>query len=247
MSKLTDEDFIRVNAFHDNEMAEDHKAFSRRLEAEPALKAALAEIREVSTSLKALKPQPARHPSLSNDNRPAWHGWIGSTLVGSLAGAVAIALLVGIPANRQNILASESAVAIHESFSSQTFVSHDEVFNTVAWEQIEQFPDLSAANLTLVALRELPHGVAAHFAGREGCRLTVFSSKRRVANDYFAPALQSAEWEVPGRFYRTFATDMDEGKFAAITAYLEQATRKTAQPTTVIALKNATARATSCG
>ena len=57
MNNVTDEDLIKVNAFHDGEMSEDRAAFARRLEAEPELKALLAEISEVSSSLKALKPQ----------------------------------------------------------------------------------------------------------------------------------------------------------------------------------------------
>lgn len=243
MRKVTEEDFLRVNAFHDGEMTEDRVAFEQRLATEPELKAALAEIRVVSASLKALKPRSAGLPMARNDNRRPWRWWVGSALAGSMA----LILFLGLPKNDHNMPGVEGPAAMHEIFSSQTFVSADEDFRTVAGAQIEQFPDLSAANLTLVALRELPHGVAAHFAGREGCRLTVFSGEKPVVSNGSAPGLQSAEWEVAGRFYRTFATDMDEGKFAAITAYLEQATRKMAQPITVIALKNATARATSCG
>lgn len=243
MNKVTDEDFIKVNAFHDGEMTEDRAEFERRIETEPELKAALAEIRELSASLKALKPQPAPRRDARNDNRPAWR-WAAGLAVAS---SVALALLVGLPTEPRNADAPEGAVAVHEDFSAQAFVSPEGLFRTASNEQIEQFPDLSAANLTLVAFRPLPHGMAAHFAGREGCRLTVISSEQPVEIGGLSPGLQSAEWEVPDRFYRTFATDMDEGKFAAITLYLEQATRTLAQPNTVIALKNATARAASCG
>lgn len=247
MSKVTEEDFIRVNAFHDGEMIEDRAAFARRLEAEPELKAALAEIREMSACLKALKPQPATQPSARNDNRSAGRGW-GRWWIGSaLAASVALAIVLAYPLTRPDTPAPEDPLAIHETFSAQAFVSQDGVFQTVSGEEIALFPDLSAANLTLVAVRKVPHGMAAHFAGREGCRLTVFSSEKPLDAGGSAADLQSAAWEVPDRLYRIVATGMDAGKFAAITAYLEQATRRMAQPDTVIALRDATAQATSCG
>lgn len=251
MNKITEEDFIKVNEFHDGEMTEGRAAFAHRLETEPELKAMLAEIREVSTSLKALKPQPVTHPSARNDDRGSAHRfarsrgmwWAGPALAASIALAVAIAY----PFHRPDTRTSEGPLAVHETFTAQEFVSQEGVFQTVSGEQLAAFPDLSAANLTLVAVRKVPSGMAAHFAGREGCRLTVFSSEDPLTEPASAPELQSAAWEVPNRRYRIVATGMDAGKFAAITAYLEQATRKMAKPHTVIALKDATARATSCG
>ncbi|MAS13725.1 MAG: hypothetical protein CMH69_10505 [Nitratireductor sp.] len=247
MNNVTDEDLIKVNAFHDGEMSEDRAAFARRLEAEPELKALLAEISEVSSSLKALKPQTATEPSARNDNRSAGRRW-GRWCIGSaLAASVALAIVLAYPLTRPDTPAPEDPLAIHETFSAQAFVSQEDVFQTVSDEQLEAFPDLSAANLTLVALRKMPHGTAAHFAGREGCRLTVFSSEIALSEPGSIPELQSAAWEVPNRRYRIVATGMDAGKFAAIAAYLMQATRKRAKPDTVVALKDATAQATSCG
>ncbi|MFC5586958.1 hypothetical protein ACFPOD_17725 [Nitratireductor kimnyeongensis] len=251
MSKVTEEDFIKVNAFHDGEMTEDCAAFAQRLETEPELKALLTEIGEVSASLKALKPQPAILAPARNDNRGLSRRFSRSRklrLFGSaLAASIALAVALSHTLHQPDEFAPDGPLAIHEMFSAQTFVAQDRVFQTISGEQLAAFPDLSAANLTLVAVRAVPLGMAAHFAGHEGCRLTVFSSAEPLTEAGSAPALQSAAWEVPDRRYRIVATGMDAGKFAAIAAYLKQATRKMAKPDTVIALKDATARATSCG
>ncbi|MBN7758255.1 hypothetical protein JYP46_15620 [Nitratireductor aquimarinus] len=241
MSKVTEEDFIRVNAFHDGELGKESEAFARRLEEEPALQAALAEIRDMSASLKALRPEPAAHPAGQNDNRFSWRWWASAAFAGSLA----LALFIALP-KQPDTSGPDTALAVHESFAAQTYVAKDKTFRTIAGERSEDFPDLSAANLTLVAIRDLPYGTAAHFAGREGCRLTVVASNSSIETET-SPGLQSAQWDVPDRFYRIFATDMDAGKFLAITDYLEQATRRMERPETVIALQDATARATSCG
>ncbi|WP_367714380.1 hypothetical protein AB2N04_00270 (plasmid) [Nitratireductor sp. GISD-1A_MAKvit] len=247
MNRLSEEDLINLNAFHDGEMVEGRRAFARRLEAEPELRSALAEIRQISASLKALHPGKSRIPPAKNDNRQRrW--WIASALAGSIALAYfSGAYFFGMSADRPEPGGPRTAFAIHQNFAEQVFVSRNEVFNTVAGRRIAEFPDLSAANLTLVALRDMPRGSAAHFAGREGCRLTVFSSETPVSPTDDQAGMQRADWSINARFYTIIATSMDEGKFAAIATYLEQATRRLAEPKTVVALRQATARATSCG
>lgn len=243
MNRLSEEDLIKLNAFHDGEMVEGREAFAQRLEAEPELSAALADIHEVSTSLKALHPGGMkRRPAAQNDNRRRrW--WIASALAGSLA----LAYFFGMSSHRPEPQGMKTAFAVHQDFAEQAFVSQDSVYNTVAGQRIAEFPDLSAANLTLVAIREMPQGSAAHFAGREGCRLTVFSSQAPLSHTRVQAGVQSADWSVNERYFTIMATNMDVGKFAAISTYLEQTTRRMAAPETVVALREATARATSCG
>ncbi len=239
-TEISEQDWERVNAYSDGEMApRDRQAFETRLKSEPDLAAALACVREVSRSLAALHPESAapasrrtRHTSsLWQSSR--WKWGAGGVLAASIAGFAYLAL----PSS------PSGAMKIHAEFLDQTFaLGTSGAHTTVA---LRGLPDLSAANLTFVASRETGIGTAAHYSGQRGCRLTFFA----LSGPIELPAdgqMEGHQWNFGERYFAVLAVGMDREKFAAIAGYLEEETRRQTRPSTVLALREATQKASRC-
>ncbi|MEM7060189.1 MAG: hypothetical protein AAF557_21620 [Pseudomonadota bacterium] len=231
---MSDKDWELANAYHDGELdLQDAKEFEARLRNEPELAAHLDRVKSVSRSLSALRPATVEPlvPSKAENNRPKWF----------VAAAVAASLLVAAVLSWPE--KTEGVPAIHQAFLDQSFSVNPGAVHPVATRST--LPDLGAANLTYVASRETDIGTAAHYAGQNGCRLTILT----MAEPAQIPAqsdLQVLQWEIDDHHFAIVASGMDAGKFSAIAAYLQQETRRAIEEEAVLALREATQNATNC-
>ncbi len=232
---LSDKDWELVNAYHDGELGKQCTAsLERRLRSEPELAAALECVEQVSVSLEKLSPRTAASKATTTTNKRL-RKW-------AAGGAVAACLILGIALT----ISSDDELGVHEihqAFLDQTFAFGSGDLRTVAG--IAHFPDLGAANLTFVASRTIEVGTAAHYTGRNGCRLT-FLSMSSPAKVPPHLKMQVQQWNYGDSYFAILASGMDHGKFVAIAEYLEEETRKATLPTTVLALREATNNANRC-
>lgn len=238
MTTLGDEDWERVNAFHDGALdTSQAQAFAARIDAEPDLAAALAEVAALSRSLTALRPvvENARvDPSAAT---PARRWWIGA----GLAACLALATVLGLPER-----GPASFMDIHRTFLAQDFdVTRSAAFYVRTTPSAEQ-PDLTGGNLTPVALRTIPDGTVAHYAGRNGCRLSYFRGHGTLSMPSQA-AVQASVWTTrDGMQHALIASGMDVPKFDAIATYLHQVTRQRAVNDLYAEMTDATQNASPC-
>ena len=249
-------------------------ALERRLAAEPDLAAALRALQSQSGSLSAMRPPAltAREPATAMDadaaarrvtarhaaarDTAASEGtakgatarevtaqarsrrmpWLAA---GALAASLALGAVLIMPAHRD---ASPSAV--HRAFAARTFAVDQGALRSVDLRRIDGFPDLSPAGLTLVAERAVRGGEAAHYAGRNGCRATLF-----VGSGPFAPpedpGIAYAAWTTGAGSVALFSEGMDGDRFAAIADYVRRALRDDGGDA-VVALREATRRSKRC-
>ena len=232
---LSDQDWELVNAYHDGELSrQDTVSLERRLSSEPELAAALECVEHVSDSLKVLSPKIEIPVADAQANNGLGKWAVGGTLAASFI----IAMVFAFPPERKI-----GVQEIHQAFLNQSFAVGSGELRTVAGHG--PFPDLGAANLIFVASRESEIGTAAHYAGRNGCRLTFLS----MASPVQVPSqssMQVQQWNFGAQYFAILASGMDSGKFVAIAEYLRQETRKSALPLNVLALREATRTANRC-
>ena len=244
MSELNERDWELVNAYHDGELeaAEAHR-LEGRLASEPALSDALKNLRDVSTSLGALRPvrsvTPAPSSKAGNDKwRPA--GWLAGTAV---AAALALAVILG-----PDLVAKPSVFDIHADLVSQTFSVDGSDVGLAVTETAIAAPDLTSANLTPVSFRTIEGGSVTHYAGRNGCRLSYFRGAVPMGDDGLSEGNQLATWTTDSDMrHMIVATRMDPAKFDAIAAYLKLVTRQQASDAIMASLSATTATAARCG
>lgn len=236
MTPLSDRDWELVNAWADNELAEPEATqFAKRLQREPELKEALASVRQVSVSLSMLRPEPGHATPSANANRRPWLWAAGAGLAAAVAGIAILLMLDATP----------SATAVHRGYVAQTYQPQaGSDLRLAAGSVVDGFPLLGDANLYLVATDVQKGRASAHFVGLNGCRLTVLRGD--FAPPEVSPDVQVHQWLAENSRYQVIATGMDAGKFAAIAAYLEQATQSRLEDTTVLALRQAVQSATTC-
>ncbi|MGR3464496.1 hypothetical protein [Limimaricola sp.] len=209
MTEISEADWELLSAFHDGELDLARQAdFGRRLSREPALAAALADLGELSRDLRSLRPAPARP---AGSARPTRHlrRWIaGGSLAAGFAALMAFSLGDEPPA---------SIGAIHAEFAAREipFADHGPV--AIAGPRAAGLPDLGLAGLTLVAKQDMPGGVAGHYAGRNGCRLTLIVGDT-VATEGPLPPLRDS-WSDGSKRYLMLAEGMDAARFDAIASF----------------------------
>lgn len=237
MNGSDDQDWERLNAFHDGEMpADEAEAFRRKLASDADLAAEAARLTEVSAALAAMRPDrpgPAPKPS-----RKAVLSW----LAGAAVAASVAALVLGGVLERAPVKPLDR----HEAFLALDFpVSHDDLRLAAASHSVEQ-PDLTGGNLAPVALVAHGRGTVAHYAGRNGCRLTYFRGPDALDLPSDAGA-QASSWTTgDGLHHAILATGMDVGKFDGIAAWLQHRTRQLANAHIHAAMVDATTRARRC-
>jgi anti-sigma factor RsiW len=242
MTTLSDQDWELVNADHDGEMSSDlRKTYAKRLAAEPDLRAALDSVRHVSGSLKALRPQPAE---IGPKTTRIWKPLAMTAMAASIAGLVIVAVTnfsvqPGIP---------QTPIQWHQAFLENAYAPS----NTLEVQNAGFFgssgiPDLEPAGLTLVEQRSgQGNEFAAHYVGRNLCRLTVITAPSLGQFAVPQDALSST-WSVGERQYAVIATRMDQMRFDAIATYVRQISEQGLQPQMVVAMQDATAKAAPCG
>ena len=245
MSGLNERDWELVNAFHDGELgAAERRALETRLGQEPALKAALDSVREISGSLGALRPALAEtHPatrasSPAKRNSQAARWWIG----GAVAAGLALAIVLG-----SNQFTRETPYDIHRELAAESFGVDAANVRRAATVSGIGIPDLAAANLAPVAFRTFEDGSVTHYAGANGCRLTYFRARDGLDAMPRPDGFLSASWTTSdGLHHEAIATGMDQTKFDAIAAYLDLVTRQETNGEVVAALSEATRAAGPC-
>lgn len=244
MTSLSEQDWERVNAWADGELAEPEAGeFASRLKEEPALNEALASVRQVSCALSALRPEPGQASNepgqasnkAANVNRRPWFWAAGS----AVAAAVAVLAVVMV------FNTTPTALGVHSAYAAQDFQPDTETgMRPAAGAIVDGFALLRDANLYLVATTVEADRASAHFAGVNGCRLTVL--RGNFAQPQVTPDVQLHQWIAENSRYQIIATGMDAGKFAATATYLEQVTQNRLQDATVLALRNAVQSGTTC-
>lgn len=242
MTELTDSDWDLVNAYADDELpASDKQAFEARLSVEPALQAALQQVRMVSGALAEMQPDvaPGEAPAAQAANR----NWRPLAACAALAAAAVIAAGVFWMSSK----ASTAPVAIHHAFMDTPYaLPSDGEVRPVGAQMDASVPELALANLYLVDRVALSGGrSAAHYKGRNNCRLTLISGPDLAAEDV-PDGMRAAQWENGGRGFMVMASGMDQRRFNAIAEFLRQATHAPTQPNTVLAMKQATDAAAPC-
>lgn len=236
MTQISDQDWELLNALADGELPEpDASRLRERIEQDPLLAEALVSVCHVSSALSVLKPEVTEIPAVQNINRRPW--------VWGAAGAVAAALGLVVFLNMAE--PKYDPADIHARYAAQSFdLSEASELRFMSGGRVEGFPDLSEANLTLVETSMERSVSSAHYVGRNGCRLTVL--RGADASTRLVSGMQSAKWTVGDGWYQVIATRMDQGKFDAVTVYLQQATREALEDKTVLALQGAVSTAAPC-
>jgi|GEM_PF-240104 len=247
MSSLSEQDWERINAYHDGELPDDEmRAFERRLAADTDLADALQKVASLSGSLGALRPdihaveQNVEHDSASKQDargRASRNWMIGGTLAASLM----IVGFLGV-----ELLRSETPLDLHLTYLEQEFERPDAGVGQVAARALQGFPDLTGANLVPVASRTYSGGSLAHYSGRNGCRLSYFRGRGAFELPGEADMQVTAWTTADGLHHAIIATGMDAGKFEAIGVYLLHVTRQMPEIEVASSLEQATVTASNC-
>ena len=233
---LNEDDWERVNAFHDGELTgAEAQRFSLRLEREPDLAAALDEVAAASSSLNVLKPQTRAEAAPIRAVSPLWR-YLG-------AAAVFVLMVYGV---WSELTRGTSLIDTHQAFQAQSFDVAAEDIRNVALASRLGVLDLTAANLAPVAARETGQGSVAHYAGLNGCRLSYFKVDRALQLPSGAEAQAVAWTTADGAHHAIVATGMDLQKFDAIATYLQHVTHDLAQGQVYASLTRATENAVPC-
>lgn len=253
MHGLSDTDWEALSAYHDGEMSAKARAdLEARLAQEPALAEALAEITELGDGLRRLHPlaateETAPAPAANLPRPPARLLRIGGSVM-ALAACLALAIAIGSALHDSPPLPR----ALHQELSAidlsttELSVAGPDADPQITPAALGAWPDLGAARLTHVALRDIPGGAVAHYSGVNGCRLSYF--RTRETPDLSGPDQDgTARWQTAdGQHHLLLATGMDTARFDAIAAYLEHLSRGAAAQSQLAALSDKTRAATPC-
>ncbi|WP_299427915.1 hypothetical protein [uncultured Shimia sp.] len=242
MTDLSDSDWDLVNAYADGELpVSDVQAFEARLTNEAALQEALQQVQMVSSALAQMRPEVA--PPATEPVQPANRNWRPLAACASFAAAAIVATGVFFLSSK----APKSAVELHQAFLDTSYsLSSVPDVQTIDLQANPQAPELLMANLYLVEQTVLSGDrSAAHYKGRNNCRLTLLSGPDVSAKDV-PEGIRFAQWDTDGRGFVVMASGMDQRRFNAIAEFLRQATYAPTQPKTVLAMKQATDAAAPC-
>ena len=244
MNELADSDWTLINAYHDGELGQaEARDLESRMARDPALVRALNQVRHVSASLAALRPESRaevfRRDFAAANARRFPRRWLAGA---AAAAAVAVAIVFG-----SGFLAEPTPIRIHAAFMDQSFAVGDRDLRTIAGKDPWGVPDLSGANLVPVAVASFEAGQVTHYAGRNGCRLSYFRGSFRNGDDDRAAGQQVASWTTNADLrHMVVATGMDRARFDAVVAYLQQVTRQGATESVLASLTQATRNASAC-
>ena len=251
MSKISQEDWTRLNAYHDREMSRSERAtFETRLKSEPDLHIALQRIKFVGATLKA-------DPPTSQRTARTGRGWFpiqrhGARTLLPLAGAAAgiVLLLLGGFSSSTPEQKGESFAAQLAFFQTEhRAASAPAALTPTSHMGIGPIPDLTAAKLTLSFHEYLsPTSLAAAYEGRNGCKLMVFITPASQPGPSVVEtvSLMRREWSVMGRHFTVLAANMDRSRFNSIAAFIRQGSERAATKSHRLAMRTATENAAPC-
>jgi hypothetical protein len=244
MNELNYKDWEQVNAYHDGELcAADLRAFEARHASEPALAAALEDVRNVSDSLSFLRPHlvhsaSALETGAANNNWHPWR-WLAG---GAVAAAIALAVVFG-PA----FVTTPTAFDIHAELAAEAFDVESAELRSAAAGGAVVIPDLSVAHLTAVFFRTSDNDEIVHYAGQNGCRLTYLRGAFVFPERNDIPERKIATWLSGNQLrHMIVATGMDRTRFDAIASYLKLEIRERASESVMASLSETIRTARPC-
>lgn len=238
MTLIAQHDWNALNAYSDGELPDaDVIALEARLRTDPVLQEALDQIQGIGLALKPLRPDVIAGPERTKISK-----WSYKHL--AIAASIALVFVFG-GYSLLKPTTGFSPTDLHHAFLRQQFdVNQDKLQRVIARTDL---PDLAGANLTLVAdVTDRNKIQALHYAGRNGCRLTLTIAGDGAADVKPASNLLLASWEANSVRYTLLATGMDSNRFAAIADFVRDHYERQAQPANVIAMRDATETAVPC-
>ncbi|NRA89008.1 MAG: hypothetical protein HRU28_16850 [Rhizobiales bacterium] len=238
MKYISQEDWEALNAYSDGELpAADMIVLKARLKNEPALQETLVQIQDIGSALKIIRPK------LDSE---AMQAQKPKQIFGYFAIAVSVAIVFVFV--EQVIFGFRSVLTPldqHQAFLQQEFsVSYLDIQQASARNGV---PDLTVANLSLVAnVADEDENQSLHYAGRNGCRLTLTITKNHSPNFSATPELLLASWSNASHHYVLLATGMDANKFVAISKYIRIHFNDPNRKNTILAMREATQTAVPC-
>jgi hypothetical protein len=235
---IAQNDWDALNAYSDGELPDaDVVKLEARLCADPTLQEALDQIRGIGLALKPLRPEVGLAPERSQNSRSSYR---------HLAIAASIVLVFAFGGySFLKPAPGFSPTDLHQAYLQQPFdVAQDGLQQVISRTDL---PNLAGANLTLVAdVTERNAIRALHYAGRNGCRLTLTIAGGGAPDIKAASDLLLASWEVNSVHYTLLATGMDSNRFAAIADFVRDHYEQQAQQATIMAMRDATETAVPC-
>ena len=201
MSKISEEDWTRLSAYHDREMSlSEQAAFEKRLKSERDLYTALQQIKRVSASLKADHPAPQKTALTDRFRFPNKRRSLRRLvpLAGAAAG-IALLLLGGFSPSTYEQKGENFTAQLAFFQTDHSTASAPATLTPASYIKIGLIPDLTAAKLTLSFYEDLSEtSLAAAYEGRNGCKLMVFITP--ISEPGPSPAetasLMRREWSV---------------------------------------------------
>lgn len=251
---LSESDWELINAYADGELPPAGMAeVRRRLAAEPALAASMAEVRSTKSRLAALRP--AASPDLPSPAPRA------PRARRRIAAAACLAALVALGAAYQLLWRApswiESPAELHRILASKTYVLPERqalpVISTARIGDMRVF-DLSSSRLFLVDVQSSRQAgrdvVAMHYRGLRGCRLTVVAVEAMTGDPAALPVRHEglgARWTAGPIHFYLLASGMDRNRFDAIATYARsESLRLNDDAELRVAMREATAQARPC-
>lgn len=236
---LGEEELLFLNAYVDGELdAADARAWSRRVETDPAAAAAHAEIVDLKQRVGRLtardifaveRNEPEATPALRR--RPARGRNRHRRLV--VAGSLVAALGLGVwaaPDLRPTAELEDGLLAWHDRLSADEFSldpSGAGVYLSVARLGDYAAPDLTSLGLRLIEAKAVGAGAAAfHYRGAADCRLTVWTGPASAAIADSAEWPDVRRWTIGARAYGVAAAGLDPRRIGSIADFVEADSRR---------------------
>lgn len=239
---MNETDWNLLNKFADDEMQpSEAEEFAARIDREPGLRDALAELIETKASLKKMYRDELALPSdleqeiiaSQQDQRKGGKNG-GSRKLHALSFAAGIACAVAIYGVVQysklgsNALATEIA-GIHDELSAKSYVVESrELIKLAPGHNFSSLtvPDLRPSSLYFVSLDETRDHLALHYRGMNGCSLTVIAREKDEsrpnpssldsAGDHMMEAWHGRDYD-----FAVVSQGMDKNRFESIFEFIQ--------------------------
>lgn len=244
MVNISNNDWQLLNAYNDGELGfSQTRAMKKRIGKELHLAQELRKIQDVSAGLNGLRPfQAARIPARGGGVFEST--WCRVTAIAASFTAVA--------AISMHLLLSPAAVSSptdwHRALLQQPHIG---IAGKKALPGLikssADIPDLVAGGLTLVADNYEGNQVRIlHYAGLNGCRVTLAITKGQVPVINADFDLHMVSWSMSANHFTLLASNMDTLRFAAISRHVRQFTEQKYRASSVLAMHITTKKAHPC-
>ncbi len=245
MGNISGNDWQLLSAYSDGELEPTQaRALKKRIGKEPYLAQELRKIQDVSTALNELRPVQTVQIPARGAGGVFKSPWCRVTAIAASFTAVAVIAmhLILTPA------AVTSPTDWHRALLQQahTGIAGKKIIPGLAKSSAD-IPDLVAGGLTLVAYNSQgDQARILHYAGLNGCRVTLAITKGEVPVINADTNLHMASWSISSNHFTLLASNMDTLRFAAISRHVRQFTEQKYSMPTVLAMRITTKKAAPC-